>query len=268
MLGFNGGRIGVNNNSTQQTASGMWTSLEQTKSTRNFEWPLRPIASSAAQLIQLGYTKDGIYNINLPTIGVKRTLCILDPNFAGGGGWMLAMKATRGFTFPYSSSYWTTTNTLNPQDLTRNDSDSKYDVFNYYAASKFLAFFPDLNNGGQTSGAGTGWHWIKTGENITALSRFQTSLQLSSTPRTENMFVGSGFSAQAGHQWYGFNYTLQTGIRVRWGFGWNNEGSPGSNDVSGGIGMELASYSAGDYITCCQSVTGVNRSARFEIWVQ
>ena len=226
--------------------------------------------NNVAELVAAGITEDGVYYINLPTVGSTPVYCALSPTFAGGGGWMLAMKATRGTTFNYSSNYWTTANTLNPTDLTRNDADAKYDVFNYYTASKFLAFFPDLNNGGQTSGAGTGWHWLVTNQSSTCLSRFQTGAQISSNPRGESMYVGSGFSNQLGYQTWNFNYTGNANASVRWGFGWNNEGDQFSNDVSGGIGMTATygSYSAGDYIGCCQGTTGVNRSARAEIWVQ
>ena len=55
---------------------------------------------------------------------------------------------------------------------------------------------------------------------------------------------------------------------MRWGFGWNNEGDQGSNDVSGGIAVDRANSSAGDHIWCCQNTTGVNRTIRAEIWVR
>jgi hypothetical protein len=54
-------------------------------------------------------------------------------------------------------------------------------------------------------------------------------------------------------------------------------GNQGSNDVTGGIGMGLMSglsvatggqYSAGDYISCCSNQTGINRTARVEIYVR
>jgi hypothetical protein len=57
-------------------------------------------------------------------------------------------------------------------------------------------------------------------------------------------------------------------LKVRWGFGWNNEGDENSNDVSGGIGMSLRSYSAGDAINCCQTTTGVNRSTAMQMYVR
>ena len=47
-------------------------------------------------------------------------------------------------------------------------------------------------------------------------------------------------------------------------------GAPGSNDVGGGIGMDaqFGSYSAGDMINCCQDTTGINRSARVEVYIR
>lgn len=224
-------------------------------------------AASPSEIIAAGVTADGPYWIDLPTVGPKQTYCALNPTFAGGG-WMLAWKCTRGTTFPYSSSYWTSANTLNPNDLSRSDADAKFDVFNYYTASQFLAIFPDLNNGGQATGYGNGWSWLVTGQNSTCLNRFQTSQQLSGNPRGESMWVGSGFSAQGGYQSYGFNYTGNSSNRVRWGFGWNNENQQASNDVTGGIGVNRAGTSAGDHIYCCQSTTGVNRTIRAEIWVK
>jgi hypothetical protein len=225
-------------------------------------------AANPAEIIAAGVTVDGGYWIDIPGAGPTLTYCALSPSFAGGGGWMLAMKATRGSTFGYDSSYWTSTNTTNETDMSRSDADAKYNVFNYYAASSFLAVFPDMNNGGQTSGYGNGWSWLQGGQNSTALARFQSSQQLSSNPRGENMWSGSGFSNQNGYQSYGFNYNGSNNGRVRWGFGWNNESTQGSNDVVSGIGGGRNNYSAGDSIYCCQGTTGINRSARMEIWVK
>ena len=79
---------------------------------------------------------------------------------------------------------------------------------------------------------------------------------------------GSSFSNQVGYTFYGFNYTGNSGAKVRWGFAWNNEADQNSNDVSGGIGMQYGSYSAGDYIGCCQSQYGMNRKARVELYIR
>ncbi|BCU94690.1 MAG: hypothetical protein CM15mV6_0450 [uncultured marine virus] len=34
-----------------------------------------------------------------------------------GGGWMMGMKATRGTTFNWDSSYWTSNNVLNESHI-------------------------------------------------------------------------------------------------------------------------------------------------------
>lgn len=78
------------------------------------------------------------------------------------------------------------------------------------------------------------------------------------------------FSKQAGFTFYGLNYNTLASAKVRWGFAWNNETNQVSNDVSGGIGMSstYGNYSAGDKINCCQNTTGINRSARVEIYIR
>ena len=198
-------------------------------------------------------------------------MCIRDrnSNHLGGGGWMLAWKCTRGSTFGYNSNYWTSSNVYNETSgLNLNDGDHKNHAFNHYVAASIAAVFPDLNNGGQSSVPYSAWTWKQSGVGQTALQRLQSNQQLSSNPRGESMYQGSGFTNQNGYQWYGFNYTGNNGNRVRWGFGWNNEGDQGSNDVSGGIAPVRSGASAGDHIYCCQGTTGVNRTIRAEIWVQ
>ena len=86
-------------------------------------------ADNARQLRDAGISQEGAYYINLPSVGVTQIYCAPSSGFAGGG-WMLAWKCTRGSTFPFGSSYWTQTNTLNTSDMSRNDADAKYHTFN------------------------------------------------------------------------------------------------------------------------------------------
>jgi hypothetical protein len=88
---------------------------------------------------------------------------------------------------------------------------------------------------------------------------------------------GTAFSGQTDVRFYGFNYTGNSGAKVRWGFGWNENGGglypnadQGSNDVSGGIGMgsNFGNYSAGDKNACCSNTLGINRSARVEVYIR
>jgi hypothetical protein len=239
-------------------------------------------APNAVYLQQVcGLTTNGVYWINLPTVGATQIYCILDRNCAGGG-WMLAMKGTRGTTFNYSSGYWTGVNTLNPTDNTRNDGDAKYNTYNYFPAEDWLAIWPDIGNGGDVSGGYGGWTWVEnnvTSNSETVLTFMNRGIQLT---KACNGYVytatnpgptglakyGSVWSMSGGFQWYGLNYTGNSGAKVRWGWATNNETDQNSNDINGGIGMTYGSYSAGDYIACCQSITGINRSARFEWYVR
>jgi hypothetical protein len=155
---------------------------------------------------------DNYYWITLPDIGDRFIYCIMDTKYAGGG-WMLAMRGVRGSkTFGYNSNYWTTTNTFNSnyQDIiktTNNNSvnlstssigdlifndyennsteinrlDAKYDTFNWYPASEWMAIFyykQDVVNGRPIYYKGgdkfdnlpaedaKGWIWRETNVNI------------------------------------------------------------------------------------------------------
>jgi hypothetical protein len=69
-------------------------------------------AAPSAKYLQtaFGNNNDGVYWINLPYVGPTQVYCLLNPA-VNGGGWMMAMKATTGTTFSYSSAYWTGVNT-------------------------------------------------------------------------------------------------------------------------------------------------------------
>lgn len=248
-----------------------------------------PNALSIRQLT--GTSTDGVYWINLPTVGPTQIYCIMNPAF-NGGGWMMAMKATRGTTFSYGASYWTTINTLNPTATNQNDGDAKFDTMNYFAAEDIMARWPDIGAGGSIPGQGA-WTWLENdfngGRRTTLVSFFGLTYPMQNGgsglfKRDAKLFSGwaSGvFSSQVDIRFYGFNYINYNGSgQARWGFGWNENGeglwpgaagaAPGSNDVFGGIGLGSggASYSAGDRIVCCSDTTGINRSARVEVYIR
>lgn len=245
---------------------------------------------------------DGVYYINLPTAGPTKTYCIMDSTY-DGGGWMLAMKATRGTTFNYSASYWTSRNLLNQSNLNQDDGDAKYDTFNYFEGADLMARWPDIGtSGGSISGTGV-WTWMEKSFNSgrssarTNLVDFFTNAGTYTSgyggyfirdAKTFSGWANGIFSSQVDIRFYGFNFINHPGYgfsaKVRWGFGWNENGeglysSPstlansayaGSDDVGGGIGMDtqFGSYSAGDKINCCQDTTGINRSARVEVYIR
>lgn len=237
--------------------------------------------TSAAEIkAATGTNTNGVYTINLPVVGATPVYCIMDSNI-NGGGWMLMMKATRGTTFNYDAIYWTQINTLNPTNPNRNDGDAKYDVMNQFQAKDMLALWPDIGQGGCVSVSGYPWIWLQNnfygGNRITPVNFWATVDRY--FLGDANNFCGIGnFSRQTDVRFYGFNYRNNGGwARTRWGFGWNENGGGlypsgdmNSDDVSGGIGMtaNFGSYSAGDRINCCQNVTGINRSARVELYVR
>lgn len=261
-------------------------------------------APSAAYLAANGNTTNGVYWITLPTVGATQVYCILDRS-VDGGGWMMAMKATRGTTFQYSSTHWTTVTTVTPTDTTRDDADAKYDTMNYTTASDLLALWPDITTvGGSltlTSATYSCWSWLQNSftsagtfyantANSPAIVAVPTGVTASMTLvdwftkiSSVRFFIKDAitwpgwtsgvFSSQSDVRFYGFNYTSNR--KSRWGFGWNENGGGvfpggimGSDDVTGGIGTDSTSYSAGDVIGCCQNTTGINRSARVEIYIR
>ena len=240
-------------------------------------------AATSAKAIKAAYpgAVDGIYWINIPGVGPTQTYCLMNSIY-DGGGWMLALKASRGTTFNYDANYWTTNNTLNTTNVNRNDGDAKYDVMNAYLAKDLMAIFPDIPNSGTESGSIDGltnWSWLQnnfhnSGATTTLINKFsgsQTTFYISTDGSMSfNGYGATAFSNQGGFTWYGMNYTSNSSAKMRWGFAWNNEGDQGSNDVSGGIGMgsNYGQYSAGDRINCCQINLGVNRSARVEIYIR
>lgn len=242
-------------------------------------------AAPSAQYIKklTGTNTNGIYWIDLPTVGPTQIYCIMDSTI-DGGGWMMAMKSTTGATFSYSSSHWTSVTTLNENELSRNNGDSKYHTMNYFNAKDILALWPDIpynyngGSGGNLSlSSYNNWCWLKnnfnSGTRQTLINLFSTVNNLSlGEPRGAER--GTAFSSQVGNSFYGINFTAFPDTNVRWGLAWNNEWDWYSNDVIGGIGMYVIrngvdnSRSAGDWIGCCQDQIGINRTARVEMYIR
>jgi hypothetical protein len=245
-----------------------------------------------------GTNTDGTYYINVNGTSTP-TYCLMNDMY-DGGGWMMLMKATTGSTFQYSSTHWTTTSTLNPTDLTRNDADAKYNVFNYNNIKDVMAIWPDINpdsylnvysKPGGCFYVKDGWVWKVDNWNgetrTTGLSGFQnTRLAGSGSVITQptglsnpNHYSGYGtcFSGQSGGGAYvhGFNVlgtsnSAWVGPYVRWGFLFNNEADLATSDTFSGIGMGNGNYtprSAGDYNNGGGwTPLGINRSARVEMY--
>jgi hypothetical protein len=261
-------------------------------------------AAPSAQAIKdrTGTNTNGVYWISVN--GVATQIYSIMDSAMNGGGWMLAMKgANTGNTFGYSANYWTTNNTLNPSNPEPNwgstNTDAKYSIFNSMLASDIMAIFPDATPGGAITGQSYGYTWVEqmpTPSNTTTISGASNSVDYTGKTLlelfTDNTKIpirnpaattpyratGSVFSSQAGYKFFGYNYRSTSSDsryikKVRWGFGWNNEGDEGSNDVTGGIGLDITTrtstqWSAGDIPECCQDATGVNRQMKFEIYIK
>ncbi len=269
-----------------------WTqNLQELVSNPDMDGSSAAKAAPSAKYIQTAFNNytDGVYWINLPYVGPTQLYCLLN-SAVNGGGWMMMMKATRGTTFSYFSTYWTAVNTLNPSAYSRSDGDAKFDAMNYFYAKDIMALWPDIawnanssTTGGSvnTNGSYNVWCWLQNNFNngirITPINFFNSASKLYfGDAKSYSGWNGGVFSAQTSVRFYGFNYTNASNAQVRWGFAFNENaplalypsGDEGSNDVSGGIGMNYGSYSAGDYIGCCQDNTGINRTARVEIYVR
>lgn len=274
-----------------------WTqNIQEMVSSPDMDGSSASKAAPSARYLQNAFSNynDGVYWINLPYVGPTQLYCILNTTI-DGGGWMMMMKATRGTTFNYASTYWTAVNTLNTTSLNRYDGDAKFNAMNYFFAKDMMALWPDIpsnygsGNGGSVNllSSYNNWCWLQNNFNngirITPIGFFANSTKLFFRDASTYSGYGAPFSSQVHVRFYGYNYTSGNGGNVRWGFGWNENGgglypngNEGSNDVTGGIGMSGVfatassgfNYSAGDQITCCQNSTGINRSARVEIYIR
>lgn len=232
-----------------------------------------------------GNTTDRTYFImcnNVPT----SIYCLMDNKY-NGGGWMLIMKASLGSTFNFEANYWTTTNTLNSTDLTRNNADAKYDAFNFVPVIDVMAIWPvaDFGYTGGSYNITDGWTWLVNnwynGVRATPIDGFNLHPR-DANPSDPLSFAGfrSGvFSTQspARRHVFGGHSHLSGGNNwgtTRWGFVWNENGANdfGSCDAWGGIGVSRAfgafgntGKSAGDNFGCCGSA-GYNRALRIELY--
>jgi hypothetical protein len=236
--------------------------------------------------------KDGVYYILVN--GISTPIHCLMNDCYDGGGWMLLMKGTRGSTFQYSSNYWSTKNTLNAGDLTRNDADAKYNTYNYSTVKDVLAIFPDIpsrsytNVYGQNGGSifvDDGWTWMVnnwnetsrttplTGFNTATRAPHQNTSSIFQTYGINNPFRYNGFGGwcytSVGAYYHCFNG--DSNVKVKWGFIFNNEtGDLNSCDTFCGIGMGgEVGYSAGDWGRAGANwggQIGINRTARFEMY--
>ena len=235
--------------------------------------PDSPASSAKEILNETPGVPDGVYWINLPTVGVKACYCDMTYN---GGGWILIMKTTGDATFGYNASYWTTANVLNEADpdITRN-INAKYDAFNHYLGTDIMARWANFGN----------HRWLRNGAwgPGTALANFQVYRNWG-YPQAQPDWNPQYFSSQQYQGGFGTNMIPQYGtnlpttlgtdagnVSVRWGYRFNENG-PGvfnSDDLGGGIGGNRygTQYGAGDWFSCCGH-SAANRYDRVEVYIR
>ena len=119
----------------------------------------QPAANALETLADYPGAPDGLYWITCAGVATQ-IYCVMNSLY-NGGGWMLLMKATRGTTFNFNSTYFTNnTTTLNPTDLSlTNDADAKYASFNSVSVKDVMAWWPDVGYTGGTIPSTPYWTW-------------------------------------------------------------------------------------------------------------
>jgi len=265
-------------------------------------------AESAAAIKSLtGTTANGVYWVQVNGVPTQ-VYCIMDTAIDGGGWMLAMKGANTGNAFGYSSPHWTTPTTLNPTYLRGNtaeiNEDAKFPVFNDTPADKVMAIFPTVPStlhGGAVTGQSYGFLWIENmptpqntatynGRPVQGNYAGKTLRELfaggekifirDATLNTPYRAAGAGlFSTQRDVRFFGFNYRDANGggggNKVRFGFGFNENdgglypfGDEHSNNISGGIGLERADWSAGDVGGCCTDSTGLQAPMAFELYVK
>jgi hypothetical protein len=124
-------------------ASGFWYRLDAENRSGTCSARLRPEnsavrpASGCEELRFDGVDTDGQFFTGL---GSHAAWCDMEYK---AGGWTLLMKATRGNTFEFNSTYWTQPNVLNADNPSLVDEDAKYSEFNVKTINRLMAYFPE-----------------------------------------------------------------------------------------------------------------------------
>ena len=168
-------------------------------------------AAGCQEIAESGGRESGVYFVGYGS-RVRRRWCNLD--HIEGEGWSLLMKTDLGTTFTYSSPLWTSTQTLNQDDVSLLPNPAKYEEFNVLPITSVLAkWVPTLSGGAP-------FYWSTSGFGVkTALELFSTPLVITDAPTEDSNWQPNYFSSQDGAQLFSFAHST-AGASVRWGYRW------------------------------------------------
>jgi hypothetical protein len=102
-------------------------------------------ATSCLALRSGGQIANGVYWLDPTHGGPSAAFHVYCDMTTNGGGWTMIMKASATTTFQWSSTYWTTTATLNTTDLDPSvDADAKYASFNLVPGTQMMYYRPGV----------------------------------------------------------------------------------------------------------------------------
>lgn len=244
---------GKKSSSTFSYASSYWTNTTQL----NESYPERWKTGDTQRDIDAKY---GVFSYNK-----GNQIMALYPEQSGYAGGAIAAGTTGNTSVAYGFS-WIETTTAG-RTWTSADGES-WDKNNSASGGP---------NGSSCVTIATTFTNLFTNSSRCAFRKVSASYSASESPYSA---IGNGlFFSQADIRFFGINYANTNGdARVRFGFGWNENGATneGSNDGSGGIGITYSTYAvtAGTVNGCCATQNGLSGGSNtgtnipFEMYVR
>jgi len=189
----------------------------------------------------------GVYRIMPAGADPFDAFCDMDTSHEGGG-WTLLLKASGDPTLAYDSALWTNTDLLDPEDLTAQPGNAKYQSFVSLPVATLLG---DLD--------GFRYAFTPPCDGCADPARTARALFLGPTGQGESTIVTGYPTLGSGPSWLAQPFCHKFGIntpdpfaRARFGWTANQEMDCGSNDTAIGLGLvtqrtdvRLTPYGAG-----------------------
>lgn len=203
------------------------------KATRSFSIIVNPVndgsssaraatSATAINALSSGNFSNGVYWINLPTVGATQVYCNMEWNDpTHGRGWMLAGKVEGGSTyFNIISSNWSSVTTTGTATTINDSANMKSNVWNYFAHNVVSMSY---QNGNPSS---TNWFNFTHNQNITLnaifswdnvnngyipFNEYNTHVVSGATPSAYTTALGYGNIGGSPYGAVGLNVFMTTG---------------------------------------------------------